>query len=389
MPRRPAALGLLVTLFVTLTSLVAAPAAVAADRDCGDFGSQREAQIFFLNQGGPNSDPHGLDSDGDGIACETNPAPYYYGTTPPGGGGPDTQPQVTDVPSRVDLAVSPSKLIAGESLRIKVSVRPAISRKVLIQQRVRGQWKLFGSGTTGGNGKTFGVFKAPKAKVTYRALVEPVTKGNKRYSAASSQARTVNIQRQQVVLSFDDRTVAQGEQVRAFIRATPIREGRRMLLQMRSAGIWRTIATSTLDLRGRATFTITSEFGHRSYRAVALLHRGAASQQSNTETLTATDETPPSAPYDLIAVPGDGAVQLNWSRELPPDFSHHEVWMRTADTTWSLLAVTESDQVELAPLQNGVTYWFTVTSVDTNGNVSEAASEVASTPTAPSPVPGE
>ncbi|MBS1895189.1 MAG: excalibur calcium-binding domain-containing protein [Actinobacteria bacterium] len=47
--------------------------------DCADFSSQRSAQIFFLKHGGPRYDPDRLDADHDGIACEDNPAPYYYG----------------------------------------------------------------------------------------------------------------------------------------------------------------------------------------------------------------------------------------------------------------------------------------------------------------------
>lgn len=42
------------------------------DYDCGDFASQDEAQEFFEENGGPESDPHNLDRDGDGYACETN-----------------------------------------------------------------------------------------------------------------------------------------------------------------------------------------------------------------------------------------------------------------------------------------------------------------------------
>jgi len=56
------------------------------DMDCSDFPSQRAAQIFYLNHS-PGSDPHGLDDDGDGVACESNPCPCYGGSTPPGGGG--------------------------------------------------------------------------------------------------------------------------------------------------------------------------------------------------------------------------------------------------------------------------------------------------------------
>ncbi len=43
------------------------------DKDCSDFATHAEAQAFFLSQGGPSNDPHRLDSDGDGIACESLP----------------------------------------------------------------------------------------------------------------------------------------------------------------------------------------------------------------------------------------------------------------------------------------------------------------------------
>ena len=39
------------------------------DRDCGDFSTWEEAQAFF-KRAGPG-DPHRLDRDRDGIACET------------------------------------------------------------------------------------------------------------------------------------------------------------------------------------------------------------------------------------------------------------------------------------------------------------------------------
>jgi hypothetical protein len=39
------------------------------DLDCGDFSSWEEAQAFYESQG--PGDPHRLDADSDGIACET------------------------------------------------------------------------------------------------------------------------------------------------------------------------------------------------------------------------------------------------------------------------------------------------------------------------------
>ena len=44
---------------------------VFQDRDCGDFASHAEAQAFFENARA--GDPHRLDGDGDGVACESLP----------------------------------------------------------------------------------------------------------------------------------------------------------------------------------------------------------------------------------------------------------------------------------------------------------------------------
>ena len=53
------------------------------DRNCSDFDSWAEAQAFFEAEGGPESDPHRLDHDGDGIACESLPgAPKPATATP-------------------------------------------------------------------------------------------------------------------------------------------------------------------------------------------------------------------------------------------------------------------------------------------------------------------
>ena len=50
-------------------------AAPFADRDCGDFQTQRQAQEFYAAAARPNNpDPHRLDSDGDGVVCESLPS---------------------------------------------------------------------------------------------------------------------------------------------------------------------------------------------------------------------------------------------------------------------------------------------------------------------------
>lgn len=63
----------------TITPIVAVPAATlrydpnGPDRNCGAFETHEEAQAFFIAAGGPGRDPHRLDGDSDGIACESLP----------------------------------------------------------------------------------------------------------------------------------------------------------------------------------------------------------------------------------------------------------------------------------------------------------------------------
>jgi len=45
-------------------------ASATNDRDCGSFPNSGAAQRFFIDAGGPQNDPHDLDRDGDGYACE-------------------------------------------------------------------------------------------------------------------------------------------------------------------------------------------------------------------------------------------------------------------------------------------------------------------------------
>ena len=68
-PRRLAAPILALAL---LSAAAAQPAAAFQDRDCSDFKTHRQAQHFFKTHH-PRQDPHHLDADHDGIACEDLP----------------------------------------------------------------------------------------------------------------------------------------------------------------------------------------------------------------------------------------------------------------------------------------------------------------------------
>jgi hypothetical protein len=70
--RRWSVLPIAVFAFAVLPS---GAAAQGVDRDCADFATQAEAQSFFVGAGGPAADPHRLDADNDGVACESLPCP--------------------------------------------------------------------------------------------------------------------------------------------------------------------------------------------------------------------------------------------------------------------------------------------------------------------------
>jgi Excalibur calcium-binding domain len=90
-----AVLAALVVVLMLSPSASAGVPATAADLDCSDFATQGAAQNYFLSIGGPSSDPDGLDGDNDGIACESNPCPCSYSTTPtaPTPPAPSARPQ--------------------------------------------------------------------------------------------------------------------------------------------------------------------------------------------------------------------------------------------------------------------------------------------------------
>lgn len=77
--RRVLVIGTVIALAAFLVAALPS-AASASDKDCADFASQRAAQIFFIRHGGPRYDPHRLDGDDDGVACEDNSCPCYVKT---------------------------------------------------------------------------------------------------------------------------------------------------------------------------------------------------------------------------------------------------------------------------------------------------------------------
>lgn len=109
-------------LLTALAGLVALaqPAQAFYDRDCGDFANQSAAQTFFVNAGA--GDPHRLDDDGDGRACETLPCPC----------GAQTQTPTSTPPTTVHRETgNVVKVIDGDTLRVRLRSGPTVDVRML------------------------------------------------------------------------------------------------------------------------------------------------------------------------------------------------------------------------------------------------------------------
>ena len=117
--------------------------AQTADRDCSDFSSQAAAQDFYEQQGGPQSDPHRLDGDRDGVACESLPCPCRApgSSQPPPAeptpAQPDPQPTPTPAPEteqrppRETLRARIVAVVDGDTIKVLTAAKKRITVRLI------------------------------------------------------------------------------------------------------------------------------------------------------------------------------------------------------------------------------------------------------------------
>lgn len=108
----PRPLAILTTLLLALAGLSLAAPAQAYDRDCSDFSTQRQAQDFYLSQGGPQQDPHRLDADGDGRACDSLPCPC---------GASSSGSKTPSKPARIVQYGVITSVVDGDTVKVRLS----------------------------------------------------------------------------------------------------------------------------------------------------------------------------------------------------------------------------------------------------------------------------
>ncbi|WP_193613178.1 thermonuclease family protein [Nocardioides lijunqiniae] len=126
--RTTAYLASLIIALAGALALVSAPTAQAADKDCGDFPNQAAAQNFYINNGGPDSDPHGLDSEGDGVACESLPCPCSDDQGGGGGGNGNNNPPKDPILKQKARVL---RVIDGDTVKVKLIGGPKRDVRIL------------------------------------------------------------------------------------------------------------------------------------------------------------------------------------------------------------------------------------------------------------------
>lgn len=115
--------------------------AAAADLDCSDFSTQEEAQGHLLP-----GDPHGLDADNDGIACESLPP----GGHPNNGGGDESTELPPPPPPKLNKAAAreAAKRKARKYNRRSARIDSIAFQSCARRSRHRIDCRFYGSGRT-------------------------------------------------------------------------------------------------------------------------------------------------------------------------------------------------------------------------------------------------
>ncbi|GAA5122199.1 hypothetical protein GCM10023339_40260 [Alloalcanivorax gelatiniphagus] len=113
-----------------LSTWVQLPASAVMDRDCSDFPPQAAAQNFLLANGGPRNDPHRLDDERDGVACESIPCPCIGRGNP--GNNTGNQPNNPNPGPRIYRETGyVVDVLDGDTLKVRIRGGGVVSVRML------------------------------------------------------------------------------------------------------------------------------------------------------------------------------------------------------------------------------------------------------------------
>lgn len=201
-------------------------------------------------------------------------------------------PVVDAAPSHagITLAVSIPRPIAGERVTLKGKFGTAVQRPVHLQYLKRSRWVTLAKKTTASTGRFAFTTKVPGASRKFRAVAPRFVKNGRTYRKTTSDPRTVKTVRQTARLDLVRAPVAQAkgsyelgapsgiDLTPGTATFTPVRAGRKVLIQRYAGGSWRTVREGTQNRRGAFAFRINRRSG--AHRAVTVARKGARAKAS-------------------------------------------------------------------------------------------------------------
>ncbi|MBN1766475.1 MAG: carbohydrate binding domain-containing protein [Sedimentisphaerales bacterium] len=124
----------------------------------------------------------------------------------------------------------------------------------------------------------------------------------------------------------------------------------------------------------------STESGVTYYYVVTMVDNSSyESGYSNEAGATSTNSSPPAAPTGLTATPVEEIILLDWNSNLESDLAGYNVYRSTTSgsgyTQINTSLVSNSIYNDIAPLTNGITYYYVVTAVDEELNESGYSNE--------------
>jgi hypothetical protein len=90
------------------------------------------------------------------------------------------------------------------------------------------------------------------------------------------------------------------------------------------------------------------------------------------------DTTPPTAPRGLYTYPGDNYVEVHWMSNSESDVAGYHVYASTSlYGTYDYIGTVEGNAFIDNGVANGITYYYTVSAFDDNGNESRPSTDIA------------
>ncbi len=150
--------------------------------------------------------------------------------------------------------------------------------------------------------------------------------------------------------------------------------------------VWETIATLPADSTGYTSVdAIYTVYGLVTYQFRVGAVKGDriawSTDPESTSITTPTDNIAPTAPDDLIAIPGAGKVELSWCVNTEDDAESYNVYRsQSISGEYLFIGTTSSAFLTDTDVTNGTTYYYRISAVDRSGNESTWSQSTSCTP---------